>query len=86
MKITGPVTIKTSGTRFGAWMTDPLASTRNNRVSYESRGALSNCFALCTISVLCLQSRQDITAVEDMTDCYHGVFLILVSFSCWIFL
>lgn len=33
MKITGPVTIKTSGTRFGAWMTDPLASTRNNRVS-----------------------------------------------------
>lgn len=34
MKITGPVTIKTSGTRFGAWMTDPLASTRNNRVSY----------------------------------------------------
>ncbi|KAG7216741.1 hypothetical protein INR49_021124, partial [Caranx melampygus] len=34
MKITGPVTIKTSGTRFGAWMTDPLASTRNNRVWY----------------------------------------------------
>ncbi|KAF3836106.1 hypothetical protein F7725_028664 [Dissostichus mawsoni] len=27
MKISGPVTIKTSGTRFGAWMTDPLAST-----------------------------------------------------------
>ncbi|XP_065114556.1 noelin-3a [Paramisgurnus dabryanus] len=34
MKITGPVTIKTSGTRFGAWMTDPLASSRNNRVWY----------------------------------------------------
>ncbi|XP_016395766.1 noelin-3-like [Sinocyclocheilus rhinocerous] len=34
MKITGPVTIKTSGTRFGAWMTDPLASPRNNRVWY----------------------------------------------------
>jgi len=33
MKITGPETIKTSGTRFGAWMTDPLASPRNNRVS-----------------------------------------------------
>lgn len=33
MKITGPTTIKTSGTRFGAWMTDPLASSRNNRVS-----------------------------------------------------
>lgn len=37
MKITGPVTIKTSGTRFGAWMTDPMASPRNNRVSSESR-------------------------------------------------
>ncbi|KAI7792660.1 noelin-3a [Triplophysa rosa] len=34
MKITGPVTIKTSGTRFGAWMTDPLASSRNNRIWY----------------------------------------------------
>uniref|UniRef100_A0A8D2ZFG6 Olfactomedin 3a n=2 Tax=Scophthalmus maximus TaxID=52904 RepID=A0A8D2ZFG6_SCOMX len=34
MKITGPVTIKISGTRFGAWMTDPLATTRNNRVWY----------------------------------------------------
>ncbi|XP_051970139.1 noelin-3-like isoform X2 [Xyrauchen texanus] len=34
MKITGPETIKTSGTRFGAWMTDPLASSRNNRVWY----------------------------------------------------
>lgn len=33
MKITGPATIKTSGTRFGAWMTDPSALTRNNRVS-----------------------------------------------------
>uniref|UniRef100_A0A4W5M5W5 Olfactomedin 3 n=1 Tax=Hucho hucho TaxID=62062 RepID=A0A4W5M5W5_9TELE len=34
MKITGPVTVKTSGTRFGAWMTDPQASPRNNRVWY----------------------------------------------------
>ncbi|KAG7336419.1 hypothetical protein KOW79_001112 [Hemibagrus wyckioides] len=34
MKITGPVTIKTSGTRFGAWMTDPMTSPRNNRVWY----------------------------------------------------
>ncbi|XP_056594426.1 noelin-3a [Triplophysa dalaica] len=34
MKINGPVTIKTSGTRFGAWMTDPLASSRNNRIWY----------------------------------------------------
>lgn len=41
MKITGPVTIKTSGTRFGAWMTDPLATTRNNRVSFENIGLLS---------------------------------------------
>lgn len=40
MKITGPVTIKTSGTRFGAWMTDPLATTRNNRVSNETLGFL----------------------------------------------
>lgn len=51
MKITGPVTIKTSGTRFGAWMTDPLASTRNNRVSYGGRGVLSEGCAVCTISV-----------------------------------
>ncbi|KAG5847360.1 noelin-3-like [Anguilla rostrata] len=34
MKITGPVTVKTSGTRFGAWMTDPQASLENNRVWY----------------------------------------------------
>ncbi|CAL8240370.1 noelin-3a [Gadus morhua] len=34
MKITGPATIKTSGTRFGAWMTDPLPTTRSNRVWY----------------------------------------------------
>lgn len=39
MKITDPVTIKTSGTRFGAWMTDPLASPRNNRVSSGGGGA-----------------------------------------------
>ncbi|KAM3866266.1 noelin-3-like [Diretmus argenteus] len=34
MKITGPLTVKTSGTRFGAWMTDPQASPKNNRVWY----------------------------------------------------
>ncbi|XP_028588483.1 noelin-3 isoform X3 [Podarcis muralis] len=34
MKITGPITVKTSGTRFGAWMTDPLAPEKNNRVWY----------------------------------------------------
>ncbi|KAM4721339.1 noelin-3 [Rhinophrynus dorsalis] len=34
MKITGPVTVKTSGPRFGAWMTDPTASEKNNRVWY----------------------------------------------------
>ncbi|KAK5919840.1 hypothetical protein CgunFtcFv8_023703 [Champsocephalus gunnari] len=34
MKITGPQTVKTSGTRFGAWMTDPQASHKNNRVWY----------------------------------------------------
>lgn len=39
MKITGPATIKTSGTRFGAWMTDPSALTRNNRVSDGGGGA-----------------------------------------------
>ncbi|KAL0966912.1 hypothetical protein UPYG_G00302150 [Umbra pygmaea] len=32
MKISGPVTVKTSGTRFGAWMTDPQAPPNNNRV------------------------------------------------------
>ncbi|XP_061694238.1 noelin-3-like isoform X2 [Syngnathoides biaculeatus] len=34
MKISGPVTVKTSGTRFGAWMTDPQASPKNNKVWY----------------------------------------------------
>ncbi|XP_016105124.1 noelin-3-like [Sinocyclocheilus grahami] len=34
MKITGPITVKTSGTRFGAWMTDPQASPKNNKVWY----------------------------------------------------
>ncbi|XP_030630138.1 noelin-3 [Chanos chanos] len=34
MRITGPMTIKTSGTRFGAWMTDPQASPRINKVWY----------------------------------------------------
>ncbi|XP_056451770.1 noelin-3-like isoform X2 [Gadus chalcogrammus] len=34
MKITGPLTVKTSGARFGAWMTDPQASPQNNRVWY----------------------------------------------------
>lgn len=32
MKISVPVTVKTSGTRFGAWMADPLASPGNNRI------------------------------------------------------
>lgn len=35
-KLTGisdPVTIKTSGSRFGSWMTDPLAPEGDNRVS-----------------------------------------------------
>ncbi|XP_077413436.1 noelin-3-like isoform X2 [Vanacampus margaritifer] len=34
MKISGPVTVKTSGTRFGAWMTDPQASPENIKVWY----------------------------------------------------
>ncbi|XP_061652257.1 noelin-3-like isoform X2 [Phyllopteryx taeniolatus] len=34
MKISGPLTVKTSGTRFGAWMTDPQASPKNNKVWY----------------------------------------------------
>ncbi|XP_034027328.1 noelin-like [Thalassophryne amazonica] len=36
-KLTGisePITIKTSGSRFGSWMTDPLAPTGDNRVWY----------------------------------------------------
>lgn len=35
-KLTGisePVTIKTSGSRFGSWMTDPVARAGDNRVS-----------------------------------------------------
>lgn len=59
MKITGPVTIKTSGTRFGAWMTDPLASTRNNRVSFGGRGA---CVCVC----VCCENN---TTAGDNTDC-----------------
>ena len=40
-KLTGisdPVTIKTSGSRFGSWMTDPLAPEGDNRVSVASVG------------------------------------------------
>uniref|UniRef100_A0A3B5M5M9 Olfactomedin-like domain-containing protein n=2 Tax=Xiphophorus couchianus TaxID=32473 RepID=A0A3B5M5M9_9TELE len=36
-KLTGisePITMKTSGSRFGSWMTDPLASVGDNRVWY----------------------------------------------------
>lgn len=66
MKITGPVTIKTSGTRFGAWMTDPLASTRNNRVSSENTGVLFfQCVlqsSLAAIILLCLELKR--TCIE----------------------
>uniref|UniRef100_A0A3P9ISH3 Olfactomedin 3b n=1 Tax=Oryzias latipes TaxID=8090 RepID=A0A3P9ISH3_ORYLA len=34
MKISGPLTVKTSGTRFGAWMSDPQEPLQNNRVWY----------------------------------------------------
>ncbi|XP_054609208.1 noelin-3-like isoform X4 [Dunckerocampus dactyliophorus] len=34
MKITGPLTVKTSGTRFGAWMTDPQAPSKTSKVWY----------------------------------------------------
>ncbi|XP_072918563.1 noelin-3a isoform X2 [Hemitrygon akajei] len=34
MKISLPITVKTSGTRFGAWMTDPLAAQRDDKVWY----------------------------------------------------
>lgn len=53
MKITGPVTIKTSGTRFGAWMTDPLASSRNNRVSDNNTEVLSKAGTVFVMFVLC---------------------------------
>lgn len=39
-KLTGisePVTIKTSGSRFGSWMMDPVAPSGDNRVSTNSR-------------------------------------------------
>ncbi|XP_054609199.1 noelin-3-like isoform X3 [Dunckerocampus dactyliophorus] len=35
MKITGPLTVKTSGTRFGAWMTDPQAPSKTSKVSWS---------------------------------------------------
>ncbi|XP_072366370.1 noelin-3-like isoform X1 [Scyliorhinus torazame] len=34
MKISLPITVKTSGTRFGAWMVDPLATEKDNKVWY----------------------------------------------------
>ncbi|XP_061150553.1 noelin-3-like [Syngnathus typhle] len=34
LKISSPLTVKTSGTRFGAWMTDPQASPENIKVWY----------------------------------------------------
>ncbi|XP_048458089.1 noelin-3a isoform X1 [Rhincodon typus] len=34
MKISLPMTVKTSGTRFGAWMMDPLATEKENKVWY----------------------------------------------------
>ncbi|XP_067833985.1 noelin-3-like [Heptranchias perlo] len=34
MKISLPITVKTSGTRFGAWMMDPLATEKDNKVWY----------------------------------------------------
>lgn len=51
MKITGPITVKTSGTRFGAWMTDPLASEKNNRVCCFHKCL---CLELCFIHTLCV--------------------------------
>ncbi|XP_069795568.1 noelin-3-like [Narcine bancroftii] len=34
MKISLPITVKSSGTRFGAWMTDPVAAQREDKVWY----------------------------------------------------
>ncbi|XP_032885006.1 noelin-3 [Amblyraja radiata] len=34
MKISLPITVKASGTRFGAWMTDPLAAQTEDKVWY----------------------------------------------------
>lgn len=85
MKITGPVTIKTSGTRFGAWMTDPLASTRNNRVSYKSGGSAFQglCCVYSIISMLRLQSW----AADHGTDIMEGgLFLaVLMGSRCFLF-
>lgn len=50
MKITGPITVKTSGTRFGAWMTDPLASEKNNRVGSFHKCLLGILFYLLFMS------------------------------------
>ena len=39
-KLTGisePITIKTSGSRFGSWMTDPVALAGDNRVSAQKQ-------------------------------------------------
>lgn len=53
MKITGPITVKTSGTRFGAWMTDPLASEKNNRVCCFHKHLCLESYFICT---LCLSN------------------------------
>lgn len=65
-KLTGisdPVTIKTSGSRFGSWMTDPLAPEGDNRVSAPLVGPGSGviwtteCLAL-TLMPTCPPTRQ----------------------------
>lgn len=71
MKITGPLTVKTSGTRFGAWMTDPQASPKNNRVS--------------RVNVLCLMFRAfEATAcglmiyIQSLPSCCGGGGVVVV--------
>lgn len=54
-KLTGisdPVTIKASGSRFGSWMTDPLAPEGDNRVSLVANENNGNVFATCLYFVM----------------------------------
>nr|XP_030693972.1 noelin [Globicephala melas] len=63
-KLTGisdPVTIKTSGSRFGSWMTDPLAPEGDNRVWYMD-GYHNNRFVREYRSMLAFMTTDNFTS------------------------
>ena len=80
MKITGPTTVKTSGTRFGAWMTDPLASEKNNRVCCFLKYL---CLELCFIKfyvydTIHLFSRTSISTWKVLYLLFANIFSLII--------